>query len=81
MLIEARTQVAAQVAVQVYQAKRYGQPRRNSSQKLTKKLRMVEEEGCTEESRGKDAKEDQKEWREEIARTLSRRPTCDANSK
>jgi hypothetical protein len=57
-----------------------GKLRRNSLQKLTKKLRMVEEKVAAEESRGKDAKEDQKEWREEIARTLSRRPTCDANS-
>jgi len=54
MLIESKdSRSGTQVAVQVYQAKRYGQPRRNSSQKLTKKLRMVEEKVARRKVEGK----------------------------
>jgi hypothetical protein len=66
--------VGADVALQVYQAKRSEWPSRKNLQKLTKKLRMVEETVCTEESRGSDVKEDQKERREEIAQTPSPTP-------
>jgi hypothetical protein len=72
--------INAELTVPVYQSQEIQVAKQKEFAEADEEAKDGRVEGCTEESRGSDAKEDQKERREEIARTLSRRPTCDANS-